>query len=115
MHGVAQRIEHAGIVRGNAGIDLPDVRFGDLDILGKSAIGIHADDLYVLADVGLADTTLEAFAAGHMHLGGNEVAFLDGSDVFAYRGDMPAEFVPGNKRRFDAALCPLVPVVDVQI
>src|SRR2546423_10178289 len=112
MDGVAQRIEHAGIVGRNAGIDLPDVRFGDFYILGKSAVGVHADDLYVLADVGLTNATLEAFAAGYVHLGRNEVAFLYGSDVFAHRRDMPAEFVSGNKRPLDAALWPLVPAVD---
>src|SRR5262249_29949964 len=74
VHGVTQWIEYAGIIGRNRRVDLPDVGFGNLDELGEGAVGVYADDLHVLADVGLAGAALIAFAAGHVHLGGDEVA-----------------------------------------
>src|SRR5262249_48647293 len=58
VHGVAQRIEHAGIIRRNRRVDLPDVGLGNLHELGECAVGVYADDLYVLADVGFAGAAL---------------------------------------------------------
>ena len=63
----------------------------------------------------LADAALQALAAGHVHLGGDEVAFLHGGDIFADGFDGAAEFVAGNERRMNAALRPLVPLIDVQV
>src|SRR5215472_1164452 len=96
MHGVAQGIEHAGVVWGNRRIDLPDVRFRDLHELGEGAVRIHSDDPYVLADVGLAGAALVALAAGDVHLRGDKVAFLHGGHLLAPKNNVTAEFVPGN-------------------
>src|SRR5579864_3167243 len=115
MHGVAQRIEDGCVLKRDSGIELPDIRFGDHDVFGEGAIGIHAYDLYVLADVRLAGTALQALAASHMHLGGNEVAFLDAGDFVAKGRYLAAELVSGNQRRMDAVLRPAVPVVYVQV
>ncbi len=69
----------------------------------------------MLADVRLANAALQALAAGHVHLGGNEVAFLHAGDFIANGFDGAAELVAGDERRMNAALCPLVPLVNVQI
>src|SRR5580700_5116797 len=117
-HGVnriAQRIENRGVVNWDGGIELPDIRFRDDDVFGEGAICIDADDLHVLANVGFAGAALQAFAASHVHFGGNEIAFLNTGHFIAESGHLAAEFVAGNQRRMDALLRPAVPVVDVQV
>ena len=96
-------------------IELPDVGLGDDDVLGEGAVGVDADDLHVLADVRLAGAALQALAAGDVHLGGDEVAFLHAGDIFADGLDGAAELVAGNERGMNAALRPLVPLIDVQV
>ncbi len=100
---------------GDGGIELPDVGFGNDNIVGKSAIAIDADDLDVLADVTLAGAALQALAAGDMHLRRDEVALFYAGNLAANGGDMTAELVAGNQRRRNASLRPGIPVVDVQI
>ena len=100
---------------GMDGIELPDVGLGNDDVFGEGAVGVDADDLHVLADVRLADAALQALAAGHVHFGGDEVAFLHAGDFVADGFDRAAELVAGNERRMNAALRPLVPLVNVQV
>ena len=115
VHRVAQWVEDGRIFLRDRRIELPDVRLGNDDVLGKRAVSVHADDLHVLADVRFANAALQALTAGHVHLGGDEVAFLDAGDLVAHRFHRTAELVPGNQRRMNAALRPLVPLVNVQV
>ena len=115
MHSIPQRVEDGSVVGGNGGIDLPDIRFRNANVLGEGAIGVNADDLHVLADVRFANAALKALAASHVHLGADKVAFLDGGDLAAHGGDRAAEFMTGNQRRVNALLRPSVPIVDMQI
>src|SRR5271166_1724218 len=64
VYRIAQRIENAGVLLWNRRIELPDVRFGDDDVLGERAVRVDADDLHVLADVGFPDAALQTLAAG---------------------------------------------------
>ena len=100
---------------GIAGSSFQILDSGNDDVFGEGAVGVHADDLHVLADVGFAGAALQALAAGHVHLGGNEVAFLDAGDFIAERRHFSAEFVPGNQRGMNAVLRPAVPFVNVQV
>src|SRR5579863_1345257 len=112
---VAQWIEDRGIFQWNRGIEFPDIRFGDEDVFGKCAVGVNANDLYVLADVSFTGPALQAFAAGDMHLGRNEVALLHTGDFIAKCGDLSAELVARNQRWMNSVLRPAVPVVNVEI
>ena len=115
VHGVAQRVEDGRVLLRDRRIELPDVDLGNDDVFGEGAVGVDADDLHVLADVRLADAALQALAAGHVHLGGDEVAFLHAGDIVADGLDGAAELVAGNERRMNAALRPLVPLINVQV
>src|SRR4030095_16835049 len=115
MYGVAQRIEDGGVLLGDFGIKFPDVRLGDNDVFGEGAVGIHADDFHVLTDVGFACAALQAFAAGHVHFGGDEVAFFHAGYFVAESDHLAAELVAGDQRRMDAALGPAVPFINVQV
>jgi hypothetical protein len=97
------------------GIEFPDVRFGDDDILGEGAIRVDADNFHVLADMGFAGSALQALAAGHVHFGGDEIAFLDAGDFIAEGDHLAAEFVSGDERWMDASLGPAVPFINVEI
>ena len=115
VHRVAQRIEDGRVLLRDGSIELPDVRFRNHDVVGKGAVGVHADDLHVLADVRFADAALQALAARYVHFGGDEVAFLDAGHFVAYRFDRPAKLMAGNQRRMNTALRPLVPLINVQV
>jgi hypothetical protein len=115
VHRVAQRVEDGGVLPRNGGIELPDVRLGNDDVFGKGAIGVDANDLHVLADVRFADAALQALAAGHVHFSGNKVTFLHAGNFGAHGLHRAAELVAGNQRRMNAALGPLVPLVNVQV
>ena len=115
VYRVAQRIEDAGVFLRNRGIQLPDVRLGDDYEFGERAIGVDADNFYVLADVRFANPALEAFAAGHVHLGRDKIAFLHAGDVFAHGFDDPAKLMSGDERRMNAPLRPLIPLVDMEV
>ena len=112
---VAERVEQRGVVVGDGGRELPDIGLGDDGVAGEGAIGIDAQDAHMLADVGLAGAALETLAAGHVHLGADQVAFFDGGDAAAHAGNNAGELVAGNQRRMNAALGPGVPVEDVKV
>ncbi len=67
-----------GVLARDRRIELPDIGLGNDDVFGEGAVGVDADDLHVLADVRFAGAALQALAAGDVHLGGDEVAFLHG-------------------------------------
>ena len=50
-----------------------------------------------------------------MQLRGNEVAFFYAGDFIAECDDLSAELVPRNEWRVNAALCPAIPLVYVQV
>ena len=110
VHGVAQRIEDGSVLLRDRRIELPDIRFGDDDILGERSVGIDADDFHVLANVGFAGAALQALAASHMHFGGHEIAFLDAGDFIAERRHFAAELVSGDQRRMNAVPGPSGPI-----
>ena len=103
MNSIPERIENGGVFLRNFRVEFPDVRFGDDDVFGEGAIGIDADDFHVLADVSFAGAALQALAACHVHLGGNEIAFLDAGHFVAERNHFATEFVPRDQRRVDAS------------
>ncbi len=80
-----------------------------------SCVGVDADDLHVLADVGFAGAALQTLAAGDVHLGGNKIPFFYARDFIAERDDFPAEFVPGDERRVNTPLGPAVPLVNMEV
>src|SRR5690349_18113270 len=112
---IAEWIEDGGIIGWNGRIELPDVRFGNLDVIGEGTVGIDADDLYVLADMRLAGAALQTFAAIDMHLGGDKIAFLDAGHFATDSGDRSAKFMAGHERWMDALLRPRIPFVNVKV
>ena len=84
-------------------------------VLAEGSVCIDADDLHVLTNVSFAGATLQALAAGYMHLGRDEVAFLHAGNFVAEGHNFAAEFVSGNQRRMDAVLSPAVPVINMKV
>ena len=115
VHGVSQRIQNRRVLLRNGRIELPDIRFRNHHVFGKRPVGIHADDLHVLADVGFAGAALQTLAAGHVHLRGNKVAFFHAGDFVAEGRHLAAKFMAGNQGRMNPVLRPAVPLVNVQI
>src|SRR5260370_28490953 len=101
MHCISQRIENRGVVLRDGWIELPDVRLRDYHVLGEGAIGVDADDFYVLADVRFAGAALQALAAGHMHLGRNKITFLHAGHFVPESGYLAAKLIPRNQWRLD--------------
>src|SRR6185437_15803689 len=115
VNGIAQRIENGSVVSGNGRIELPNIRFGNLDVLGKCAVGVDTDNLHKLANVSFAGAALQAFAAIDVHLGGDEVTFLDTCDLAAHSSHGSTEFVSGHQWRVNALLRPGIPLVNMQV
>src|SRR5216683_7057712 len=115
MDGIAERIKDGSVLLRNGRIQLPNIRLRNYHVLRERSVRIHTDDLYVLADVGFAGAALQALAAGHVHLGRNEVTFFHASDFISASNYFTAELVPRNQRRTDASLRPAVPFIDMQI
>ena len=63
----------------------------------------------------LAGAALQTLAAGHVHFGGNEIAFLYAGDFIAEGDYFAAELVSGDERRMNASLGPAVPLVNVEV
>ena len=72
------------------------VCFGDLDVIGKTAVGIDADDLGVLADMPLAALTEFAFAANDMGFSADDVTHFHSGDMAAGFDNFATEFMPGG-------------------
>src|SRR5215470_6974906 len=115
VHGIAERVEDGGVLLRDFGVEFPDVRFGDDNVFGEGAVGVHADDFHVLADVGFTGAALQAFSAGDVHFRGNEVTFFHAGDFVTEGDDFAAEFVAGNEGRVDAALGPAIPFINMKV
>src|SRR6266851_8347312 len=115
MDSIAERIKNGSVLLRNGRIQLPNIRLRNYHVLRKCSVRIHTDDLYVLADVGFAGAALQALAAGHVHLRGNEVTLLHAGDFISAINHFATELVPRNQRRMDASLSPAVPFIDMQI
>jgi len=88
---------------------------GHRDVLGEGAVAIDADDARVLADVTVAGAALETVTADDVAFGGDEVTRTEPRHAVTNRLDFSGEFVTDDDRRFDAPLCPRIPVGDVQV
>src|SRR5262252_8555664 len=115
VNGIAKWIENRGVLQRDGGIKLPNIGFGNDDVLGEGPICIDANNLHVLADVSVPCAALQTFAASNVHLGRNKVAFLDAGHFVAECNDLTAKFVAWDQWRMNAVLRPAVPLVDVQI
>ena len=108
-------LENGGIALGNGGVNLPDIRSGDANEFGETAVAVNADDLQILADVRLAHGALAAVAATDVHFRADEFAGLHARDIGADPLNRAAEFVAKGHRRMDARSRPAVPSVNVQV
>src|SRR5260370_11800296 len=115
MDSIAERIKNGSVLLRNGRIQLTNIRPRNYHVLRKCSVRIHTDDLYVLADVGFAGAALQALAAGHVHLRGNEVTLLHAGDFISAINHFATELMPRNQRRMDASLSPAVPFIDMQI
>lgn len=68
---------------------------------GKTAIHIHAQNLGVLADMGLPEQALFAFAANDMALRSDKITHLSVGNVVGNFSNRAAELVSNNTRRLD--------------
>ncbi len=70
---------------------------------------------HILADMRFAGAALQTLAAGHMHLGRNEIAFLDAGDFIPEGCHFAAKLMAGNQRGVDPVLRPAVPLINMKI
>src|SRR5207237_2942117 len=63
----------------------------------------------------VSGTALKPFATSYVHLGRNEIAFLDAGHLIAVGDHLAAELVSGNERGANAVLRPAIPVIDVKV
>src|ERR1700674_3826502 len=112
---VADRVEDGGPFIRHAGIELPDVALGHGDVVGETAVAIHADHFDGGADVRLTRATQETGAVRDVAFGRHALADAHAANGGADRGDDAHEFMPDDQRRAQAVLRPRVPGPDVRV
>ena len=118
QHGIdriPQGLLTGGPFHGDSRIVLPHIDFRKRHVLGKGAIGIHAQNLEVSAHLGLARAALVAMPTGNMGFGRDQVAHSDALDVCAHGNNFAGGFMPKNTWQRQPGLGPRVPIIDVHI
>jgi hypothetical protein len=93
----------------------PDIGHGQRNVFSESAGTIHANALGMCAEVAPAGKAITATAANDMALSADNHSRVKVIDVRPNRHDLANELVPNDKRYWNGALSPLIPLVDVQI
>ena len=115
VKGIPHRVVDAADVIGNLVGQMPDVRRGHGDVLGKAAVAIDADDPGERTDVRVARSAQQATTVNNVPLGGDTVALFHIGNETPDLHDIARKLVPHNEGRLAATLCPRVPVEDVNI
>ena len=117
MHRVAHRV-HDGADLGGDAIEAHDVRGRHRDELGEGPVPVHADDLGALAQVGRAQTALEAVAADDVALRCHQVADRKQPcrrRLAAELDDLAGELVADHDGGLEPVAGPAVPFPDVEV
>jgi hypothetical protein len=115
VDGIAEGIEHARYVFGDAGRDEAGVHRGDNGVGGESAVYIHSEELSGAVNVSESVEVVGRSGIDDVRFRGDKITGFSVGDV---RGDFEngaAEFVSNNAGGFDPVAGPVVPVVDVKI
>src|SRR6185312_7836669 len=115
MNGVSERIENCRNFQWDRCMMPPDVSHREGNILGKCSRPVHADSLCMRAEMPPSRQAVPAAAADHMSLAAHDHARMKVVNIRSRFYDLADEFVPDHQRCRDRALCPLVPLVDVQV
>src|SRR4051812_32474415 len=106
MDCVAKWLLGGGDRRRQLGVVTPGIAGRDRDILREAARPIHADDLDIAADMGIAGAAGVTVPADDMRLGRDIIANVDRRDLIADSDDIATELVAKDHRRVEAAARP---------
>src|SRR5207248_915763 len=106
---------HARQLRRDFGRGLPADAFRQANVLSEGAVAIQPQDRIVLANVPVAGSALETFAASYVRLRRHAVADFDRGYPLADRDNFAVHLMPENPGRLDALLGPIVPAIDVAV
>ena len=115
MNGVAKRVENGSEFIRNVRVYGPDVYFGNGNVLGKTTIGVDAQNDDINADVTVARTALFAMPASNMAFGTYSIANFCALNRISNRDNFADKFVPGRDADFHATLAPRIPLINVPI
>ena len=115
VRGVAERIEDAGDVVGDRVRQLERVAGGDRQVLGETALAVHAHAHGVAAQVAPAGAAVAAVAAGDVAFARDAVADREAAHFAAHVDDAAEVLVADGHGHRDGLLRPGVPVVDVHV
>ena len=116
MGSVTERIHDGCKVIGYLIAQLNDIRFGDRDILGKTAVFTHDTDRdRVLAYMPHASTAVTAMTASNMTFSRHAFAYFEVLHADAYPCHFAYELMTHRVRRFAMCLRPGVPFIHVQV
>jgi hypothetical protein len=93
----------------------PKVFVGNCNVLRKTTITVHSDNLNFFADMtptGAAETADSTSKVGFYR---DKITFFYSLNTFAEFNHITAELMAEDQRWFDAILCPLIPRIDVDI
>lgn len=115
VHGVTERIHDGSNFIGDGIVDDPHVVLRELEVLGKGAISLYADDFHSFTDVRTTRSTRLAFTTTDMAFTTHSLPRLDPVDDGADLHHPADEFMTHGDGRTNPSLCPFVPFVDVTV
>ena len=115
MNRVSERIEDRRHFLVDVRIVPPDIRHRQRNIFRERSRPVHAHALGMRAKVPPPRKAVTASAANHVSFPADDVARMKVADVRSHCDDLAHEFVPDRHGHGNGRLCPIVPIVDVQV
>ena len=84
-------------------------------IFCETPVRVYTSEEHSFADVSVAGSALEAFAAEDVGLAGDNIAFAEIGDLLAYFDDLAGKLVSHDHWRLDLVSNRFVPIVDVHV
>jgi hypothetical protein len=115
MNGITERIEDCSHLLIDLRVVPPDIRHGQRDELSEGPWAVDANALRVGAEMPSPCKAVSATTADDMAFTAHDIARMEVVYIRADFHDLPDKFVTDGHRDRDGLLCPLVPLVNVDI
>ena len=112
---ITERVEDRRDFQIDVRLVLPDISYRNGNQLGKSAIGVYTDSPCICTKRTAAGHAITTSATDQMPLGADDIARLEIDHVRADIDDLTDKFVTDGSRNPDGLLCPVVPVINVEV
>src|SRR5947209_15899620 len=115
MHGVPERVEDRGDLPVHRRIVPPDVGHGKTDVFRKSTRPVNPDSLRVGAEMPAPRQAVSTASTHDVSFSAHYFSRMKIADIRTGGNNLPDKFVPDHHGHRNRLLCPLIPLVDVEV